>query len=89
MNARIRALRRQSVEATPHIDTERARIMTEVYQRYEGTLSVPELRAMAFKTYFEQKTLCINPGELIVGEKGRISQLILEGPAEVLAEYDI
>ena len=25
----------------------------------------------------------------VVGEKGRITKLILEGPAEVLAEYDI
>lgn len=70
MNDRIRRLRKQSVETQAHIDMERARLFTEVYKQYEGTVSVPELRAMCLKHYFANKTLCINPGELIVGEKG-------------------
>lgn len=70
MNERIRSLRRQSVETQAHIDMERARLFTDVYKKYEGTVSVPELRAMGLKHYFANKTLCINPGELIVGEKG-------------------
>ena len=70
MNDRIRRLRKQSVETQAHIDMERARLFTEVYRQYEGTVSVPELRAMCLKHYFTHKTLCINPGELIVGEKG-------------------
>lgn len=70
MNDRIRTLRKQSVETQAHIDMERARLFTEVYRQYEGTVSVPELRAMCLKYYFTHKTLCINPGELIVGEKG-------------------
>lgn len=70
MNERIRKLRKQSLDAVPHLDMERARLMTEAYKLYEGTLSVPEMRATALKYYFEHKTLCINPGELIVGEKG-------------------
>lgn len=69
MNERIQRLRRQSLDAIPHIDMERARLMTEAYEEYEGSVSVPELRALALKKYFAKKTLCINPGELIVGEK--------------------
>jgi len=74
MNERIRKLRRQSMEAIPHLDLERAKLMTEAYKKYEGTLSVPEMRATALKYYFEHKTLCINEGELIVGEKGDAPQ---------------
>lgn len=70
MNERIRKLRKQSVETQAYIDMERARLFTEVYKKYEGSVSVPELRAMGLRHYFANKTLCINPGELIVGEKG-------------------
>ena len=70
MNERIRNLRKQSMEAVPHIDIERARLFTEAYKKYEGSVSIPELRALSFKYYMENRTLCINEGELIVGEKG-------------------
>ena len=70
MNERIRRLRRESVETVPRIDMERARCVTEVYREYEGCVSVPVLRAMALKRYFEKKTIGIQEGELIVGEKG-------------------
>ncbi|WP_297136927.1 trans-4-hydroxy-L-proline dehydratase [Terrisporobacter sp.] len=70
MNERIKKLRKQSVEATPHIYMERADLMTDAYMKYEGTVSVPEMRALAFKHFMENKKLCINDGELIVGEKG-------------------
>ena len=70
MNERIRKLRRQSLDAVAHLDMERARLMTEAYKMYEGSVSVPEMRALALKHYFSNKTLCINEGELIVGEKG-------------------
>lgn len=70
MNERIKKLRRQSVEATPHIYMERADLMTDAYMEYEGSVSVPEMRALAFKHFMSNKTLCINDGELIVGEKG-------------------
>ena len=70
MNERIKKLRKQSVEATPHIYMERADLMTDAYMKYEGSVSVPEMRALAFKHFMENKTLCINDGELIVGEKG-------------------
>ena len=70
MNARIRSLREQSVTTQAHIDMERAKYFTEIYRQYEGTVSVPELRALALKNYFSKKTLYIGDGELIVGEKG-------------------
>ena len=70
MNARIRSLREQSVTTQAHIDMERAKYFTETYRQYEGTVSVPELRALALKNYFSKKTLYIGEGELIVGEKG-------------------
>ncbi len=74
MNERIRKLRQQSLDAVPHIDLERARLVTEAYKKYDGSVSVPEMRALAFKHFVEHRTLCINDGELIVGEKGRAPQ---------------
>lgn len=72
MNERIRRLRAQSLgtEATLYMD--RAKLITEAYEKYEGTVSVPELRALALKYYFEHKRICISEGELIVGEKGDV-----------------
>lgn len=70
MNERIQKLREQSVNAVPHIYMERADLETDAYIKYEGSVSVPEMRALAFKHFMENKTLCINEGELIVGEKG-------------------
>ncbi|MEG2144560.1 MAG: pyruvate formate lyase family protein, partial [Oscillospiraceae bacterium] len=70
MNERIRKLRSQSVNTEAKIYMERAHLMTEAYKKYEGSVSVPEMRALALKYLFEHKTLCINEGELIVGEKG-------------------
>lgn len=74
MNSRIQNLRRLSLETPPCLDMERAISETETYLRYEGQLSVPELRATVLKDYFSKKTLYIGPGELIVGEKGSAPQ---------------
>lgn len=70
MNDRIKMLRQQSLDTPAHIDMERAKIETETYKKYEGTVSIPELRALVLKDYFSKKTLYIGEGELIVGEKG-------------------
>lgn len=67
---RVQKLRKQSVEAIPHIWIGRGEIVTDVYQRYEGKVSMSVLRAMTFKEILEKKPICINDGELIVGEKG-------------------
>ena len=70
MNERIQKLREQSVGTAAHIYIERAKLITEAYKKYEGAVSIPELRALAFKYFMENKSICINEGELIVGEKG-------------------
>ena len=70
MNDRIRKLRYESTHTDARIDMERARYFTECYKEYEGSVSIPELRALSLKHYFANKTLYIGDGELIVGEKG-------------------
>ncbi|MEW6661411.1 MAG: trans-4-hydroxy-L-proline dehydratase [Bacillota bacterium] len=69
MNDRVARLRKESLEAIPSISTERAELITEFYQK-AGTVSAPMRRALAFKHLMENKTICINEGELIVGERG-------------------
>ena len=70
MNERIKTLRRQSETTVPHIYIERAVLMTDAYKKYEGSVSIPELRALTMKEIFSRKKINIEPGELIVGEKG-------------------
>ncbi len=71
MNERVAKLRKESVETKPYISTERAELMTEFYKSdVPMRESVPVCRALAFKHIMENKTICINDGELIVGERG-------------------
>ena len=70
MSERVACLRQQSLEAVPVISTERAELMTEFHQQVDALLSAPVRRALAFQYLMEHRTICINPGELIVGEKG-------------------
>ena len=63
-------LRRESLDAIPSISTERAELMTEFFQQDLGPVSAPMRRALAFQHFIENRTICINDGELIVGEKG-------------------
>lgn len=70
MNKRIRKLREQSETTAPTISIERALLVTEVYREHAGRVSAPVLRALVFKNLMEKKTICINPDELIVGERG-------------------
>lgn len=71
MNERILKLRTQSVETKPYISAERAEQVTDFYQTgIAMQVPVPIARALAFKHIMENKTLCINDGELIVGERG-------------------
>ena len=70
MNERIQKLRRQSVDTTPTISMERAVLMTEAYEKYQGKVSVPVLRALSFRHLCENKSVVILDGELIVGERG-------------------
>ena len=70
MSERVARLRRQSLEAKPTLSTERAELLTRFYRQDLGVLSAPVRRALAFKYLLEHKAICINEGELIVGEKG-------------------
>ena len=71
MNARIQQLREQSLNAIPRISAERALLVTEFYKSdLAQQVSVPVKRALAFKHIMTHKKICINDGELIVGERG-------------------
>ncbi|MFX0015656.1 MAG: trans-4-hydroxy-L-proline dehydratase [Promethearchaeota archaeon] len=75
MNERIRKLREQSLKAKPWLDPERAILISQFYQsEIADRVSIPVKRALAFKYILENKTICINDGELIVGEKGSESK---------------
>ena len=68
---RIRRLRRISErESPPSISMERALLLTEAYKQYEGKYPPPVLRGLAFKHIMECRTLYLERGALIVGEKG-------------------
>lgn len=74
MNERIQKLREQSMTTQPRLSLERADLETDAYQKYEGSVSVPEMRALTFRHIMENKRLYIGEGELIVGEKGDAPQ---------------
>lgn len=70
MTERVKKLREQSLNAVPYISMERAEAVNRVYKKYEGAVSTPVLRALVLKEIMSTKKLCINDGELIVGERG-------------------
>lgn len=70
MNERVKVLRQRSLDAIPTISMERAQLVTRAYKKYQGKVSIPVLRALSFRELMENKTICINDGELIVGERG-------------------
>ncbi len=67
---RVKRLRDQSESTAPKISMERALLVTEIYRQYYGKVSIPLLRANTFKQLMEKKSICINDGELLVGERG-------------------
>jgi pyruvate formate-lyase/glycerol dehydratase family glycyl radical enzyme len=69
MNKRVKKLRQESLDAKPRVSAERALLMTRFYKQ-GGLNSAPIQRALAFKYLMENKEICINGGELIVGERG-------------------
>jgi formate C-acetyltransferase len=69
MTERVARLRRQSIDGIPHISHERAVLATDFYKTGEF-VSVPVRRALVLKYVMENKKICINDGELIVGERG-------------------
>lgn len=74
ISMRVRALREESLTATPRLSIERAALVTEACEKYAGTVETPILRALVFQHIMENKKLWIGPGELIVGEKAEQPQ---------------
>lgn len=71
MNDRVRRLRELSVETRPYLSTERAELITAFYKSdVPRQVSAAVCRAMSFKYLMQHKDICINDGELIVGERG-------------------
>jgi len=71
MNSRIKKLRNESLTAVNTLSPERAILLTEFYKSDISKLvSTPVKRALAFKYILENKKICINENELIVGERG-------------------
>jgi formate C-acetyltransferase len=71
MTERVQRLREQSLNARETISAERAQLITRFYSGAGALgLSVPVLRARAFEYILRHKYVCINDGELIVGERG-------------------
>ncbi len=71
LSERVKKLRDQSLNAVEKISAERALLITEFYKSDEaGELSAPVKRAKAFEYLLKNKKICINEGELIVGERG-------------------
>ncbi len=71
MNERITRLRHQSVTAVPSISSERAELITNFYASGAAdAVSLPVARALALKYVITHRSIGINDGELIVGQRG-------------------
>jgi pyruvate formate-lyase/glycerol dehydratase family glycyl radical enzyme len=71
ISERVKKLRDQSLNAVETMSAERAQLMTQFYKSDEAReLSAPVKRAKAFEYLLKNKKICINEGELIVGERG-------------------
>ena len=71
LTERVKKLRQQSLDAVEKISAERALLITAFYKSDEAReVSAPVRRARAFEYLLRHKAICINDGELIVGERG-------------------
>src|SRR5664280_78738 len=71
LSERVKKLREQSLNAVEKISAERALLITQFYKSDDAReLSAPVKRDRAFEYLLKNKKICINEGELIVGERG-------------------
>ena len=71
ISPRVAKLRNQSLDAVEKLSAERALLITQFYKSDDAReLSAPVKRAKAFEYLLKNKKICINEGELIVGERG-------------------
>jgi len=88
MTERIQQLRKQSLAAINTLSAERALLVTEYYKKADSNLPIPILRAKAFEYIMLNKKICINPGELIVGERGPAPKATPTYPEVCLHSFD-
>ncbi len=71
MNKRIERLRKKTIQKQVTISHERADLVTAFYKTHAGKeKSIPVQRALCLKHILENKKICIDGDELIVGERG-------------------
>ncbi len=71
MNSRIIKLREETLQAVNRLSAERGLLVTHFYKELSAAEdSVSVQRAKAFEYILRHKSICINDGELIVGERG-------------------
>lgn len=71
MNERVKKLREQSLTAPNTLSSERGVLITQFYKANLGKeYPAAAQRALAFDYILSNKKICINEGELIVGERG-------------------
>ncbi len=71
MTERIKRLREESLKAINQLSAERGLLVTQFYEGLSATqYSIPVQRAKAFEYILQHKAICINEGELIIGERG-------------------
>lgn len=66
--ARLDMMNERMKKAKPQLDTERAKLVTEAYEKYSDTIPVLR-RAKAFAYILDNMQANIQPGELIVGSQ--------------------
>jgi trans-4-hydroxy-L-proline dehydratase len=71
MTERVARLRHLSLDTKPTLSSERAELMTAFY-RDAPSAPLPILRALSFQYVMDRKALYIEPGELILGERGPV-----------------
>ena len=76
---RINRLRDQYWEHAPALDVQRAHLYTKSYKENGGDETIVR-RAKAFRDYFKEKTIAIQPDELVVGIYGAMPRCALVCP---------
>lgn len=89
MTPRIEKLKKQSLDAGVSLSHERAVLVTEFYKTgISMKESIPVQRALCLKYILENKKLCINKDELIVGERGPVPKAVPTYPEICLHSLD-
>ena len=83
MNDRLERLKDAILSAEPRLCVERARIYTRVYRENES-LPIARRRALALRTTFEESSIYIGEGELVVGNTASRAK-----SAAIFPEYSV